>query len=108
MTALRQKRADMETDRTKEKTALGSAISTELRIRPSRYFDEASAFDIAHHQLALSWRAAASAVSSGRVLNAIVALGAALWTALTTISNRGRLFGGILRPPPITTQSSAA
>jgi len=36
------------------------------------------------------------------VLNAIVAPGAALWTALTTISNRGRLFGGILRPPPIT------
>ena len=51
---------------------------------------------------------AASAVSSGRVLNAIVAAGAALWTALTTISNRARLFGGILRPPPITTQRRTA
>jgi hypothetical protein len=50
-------------------------------------------------------RAAASAVSSGRVLNAMEALGAALRTALMTISNRGRLFGGSLMPPPITTQS---
>jgi hypothetical protein len=50
-------------------------------------------------------RAAASAVSSGRVLNAIDVLGAALWTALITVSNSCRLFGGSLRPPPITTQS---
>ena len=56
-------------------------------------------------QPALSWRAAASAVSSGRVLNAITASGAALWMMLTTVSNSARLFGGILRPPPITTQS---
>ncbi len=52
-----------------------------------------------------SCRAAASAVSSGRVLHAIAASGAALWAALTTISNSGRLFGGSLRPPPTTTQS---
>ena len=28
-----------------------------------------------------------------------------LWTALITVSNSSRLFGGILRPPPTTTQS---
>ena len=50
-------------------------------------------------------RAAASAVSSGFVLKAIAALGAALWMALITVSNSSRLFGGSLRPPPITTQS---
>ena len=49
--------------------------------------------------------AAASAVSSGRVLNAIVAFGAALWMMFTTVSNNARLLGGSLRPPPITTQS---
>jgi hypothetical protein len=70
--------------------------------------DGACAVAFVGHEPASSWRAAASAVSSGRVLNAIVAPGAALWTALTTISNRARLFGGILRPPPITTQSYAA
>jgi len=36
-------------------------------------------------------RAAASALSSGRVLNAITAAGATLWTALTTVSNTARL-----------------
>ena len=60
---------------------------------------------VARYQPPLSWRAAASAVSSGCVLNAMAALGAALWTAFTTISNSGKLFGGSLRPPPITTQS---
>src|SRR5690606_3033334 len=52
-----------------------------------------------------SQRAAASAVSSGRVLNAMAASGAALRTALMTFSNNGRAFGGSLRPAPITTQS---
>ena len=42
---------------------------------------------------AFNWRAAVSAVSSGRVLNEIAAPGADLWTAFTTISNSGRLFG---------------
>jgi hypothetical protein len=56
-------------------------------------------------QPALTWRAAASAVSSGRVLKAIAAFGAALWMMFTTVSNSAKLFGGILRPPPITTQS---
>jgi hypothetical protein len=56
-------------------------------------------------QSAFNQRAAASAVSSGRVLNAIDALGAALWTALMTVSNSCRFFGGSRRPPPITTQS---
>ena len=36
-------------------------------------------------------RAAASALSSGRVLNAITAAGAALWIALTTASKTARL-----------------
>jgi hypothetical protein len=56
-------------------------------------------------QPALTWRAAASAVSSGRVLKAIAAFGAALWMMFTTVSNSAKLFGGILSPPPITTQS---
>jgi hypothetical protein len=60
---------------------------------------------IERRQPALSCRAAASAVSSGRVLKAIAAFGAALWTMFTTVSNNARLFGGSLRPPPITTQS---
>ena len=50
-------------------------------------------------------RAAASALSSGRVLKAITALGAALWTALMTASNTGRRRGGRRTPAPITTQS---
>jgi hypothetical protein len=58
-----------------------------------------------HNQSTFNQRAAASAVSSGRVLNAMTTLGAALWTALTTLSNNSRLFGGSRRPPPITTQS---
>ena len=56
-------------------------------------------------QLRFNQRAAASAVSSGRVLNAIAALGAALWIALITFSNSSRVFGGSLRPAPMTTQS---
>ena len=56
-------------------------------------------------QLALSQRAAASAVSSGRVLNAMDAFGAALCTVFTTVSSNDRLFGGSRIPPPITTQS---
>ena len=42
-------------------------------------------------QSAFSQRAAASALSSGRVLNAIAASGAALCTALITASNIDRL-----------------
>jgi hypothetical protein len=87
------------------------------RSRPRIHVEVGSRFDrfhvpIEHAQLrvirfqpALSWRAAASAVSAGWVLNVIAAPGAALWTAFTTISNSGRLVGGSLRPPPITTQS---
>ena len=56
-------------------------------------------------QSALSQRAAASALSSGRVLNAIAASGAALCTALITASNIDRLWGGRRMPAPITTQS---
>lgn len=56
-------------------------------------------------QSACNQRAAASAVSSGRVLNAIDALGAALRTALITVSSSDRLFGGSRMPAPITTQS---
>jgi hypothetical protein len=54
---------------------------------------------------AFSQRAAASALSSGRVLNAIAASGAALCTALITASNIDRLWGGRRMPAPITTQS---
>ena len=56
-------------------------------------------------QSAFSQRAAASALSSGRVLNAIAAAGAALCTALITASNIDRLWGGRRMPAPITTQS---
>ena len=56
-------------------------------------------------QSAFSQRAAASALSSGRVLNAIPASGAALCTALITASNIDRLWGGRRMPAPITTQS---
>ena len=56
-------------------------------------------------QSAFSQRAAASALSSGRVLNAIAASGAALCTALITASNIDRLCGGRRMPAPITTQS---
>src|SRR5438045_1114417 len=50
-------------------------------------------------------RAAASALSSGRVLKAIAAPGAALRTALTTASNNARPRDGRRTPAPITTQS---
>src|SRR3974390_2305909 len=50
-------------------------------------------------------RAAASALSSGRVLKAIAALGAALRMALMTTSNNTRLRGGRRTPAPTTTQS---
>ena len=56
-------------------------------------------------QSAFSQRAAASALSSGRVLNAIAASGAALCTALITASNIDRLWGGRRMPAPTTTQS---
>jgi hypothetical protein len=49
--------------------------------------------------------AAASALSSGRVLKAIAAPGAALRIALMTTSNNARLRGGRRTPPPMTTQS---
>src|ERR1700692_3617098 len=57
------------------------------------------------NQSASNQRAAASAVSSGRVLNAMNAFGAALCTVFTTVSSNDRLFGGSRIPPPITTQS---
>jgi hypothetical protein len=50
-------------------------------------------------------RAAASAVSSGRVLNAMNVQGAARCTALITASNSSKLFGGRRTPAPITTPS---
>ena len=56
-------------------------------------------------QSAFSQRAAASALSSGRVLNAIAASGAALCTALITASNIDRLWDSRRMPAPITTQS---
>jgi hypothetical protein len=54
---------------------------------------------------AVTHRAAASALSSGRVLKAIAAPGAALPIALMTTSNNARLRGGRRTPPPMTTQS---
>jgi hypothetical protein len=71
----------------------------------SRYRPGTTGRSLSHVQPASSWRAAAAAVSSGRVLKAIAAVGAALWITFTTVSNIGRLLGGSLRPPPITTQS---
>jgi hypothetical protein len=49
--------------------------------------------------------AAASALSSGRVLKTIAAPEAILRTALMTTSNNARLRGGRRTPPPMTTQS---
>jgi hypothetical protein len=57
------------------------------------------------HQKESNHRAAASALSSGRVLKAMGAAGAALWTALTTASKSARRRGGRRTPAPITTQS---
>src|SRR5215467_6736442 len=50
-------------------------------------------------------RVAAAPVSSGRVLKAMAALGAARWMALTKASNRTSRLGGSRTPAPITTQS---
>jgi len=58
-----------------------------------------------YDQSAPTQRAAASAVSCGRVLKAIAAFGAPLWIAFTTRSKNGNPLGGMRRPPPITTQS---
>src|SRR5215471_6800764 len=49
--------------------------------------------------------AAASALSSGRVLKAIAAPGAALRTVLMTTSNNARCRGGSRTPAPMTTSS---
>src|SRR6202167_1704990 len=46
-------------------------------------------------------RAAAAPLSSGRVLKAMAAWGAARWMALTTASNRASRLGGRRRPAPI-------
>jgi hypothetical protein len=54
---------------------------------------------------AATHRAAESALSSGLVLKAIAAPGAALRIALMTTSNNARLRGGRRTPPPMTTQS---
>src|SRR6266851_7930052 len=56
-------------------------------------------------QPAFNQRAAASAVSSGRVLKAMGVFGAALWMALMTVSSSHRLLGGRRIPAPTTTQS---
>src|SRR4030095_4483737 len=56
-------------------------------------------------QMAATHRAAASALSSGRVLKAIAAHGAALRIALMTTSNNARLRGGRRTPPPMTPPS---
>jgi hypothetical protein len=53
----------------------------------------------------LSQRAAASAVSSGRVLKAMDASGAHLCTVLMIASKNSKLLGGTRIPPPITMQS---
>ena len=50
-------------------------------------------------------RAAASALSSGRVLKAIAVPGATVRIALMTTSNSARLRGGRRTPAPMTTQS---
>jgi hypothetical protein len=50
-------------------------------------------------------RAAAAPLSSGRVLKAMAACGAARRMALTTASNRISRLSGRRRPAPITTQS---
>jgi len=50
-------------------------------------------------------RAAAAPESSGRLLKAMAACGAALWMALTTASNSISRFGGRRTPAPTTTQS---
>jgi hypothetical protein len=49
-------------------------------------------------------RAAASALSSGRVLKAMAAAGAPLWMALITASKSTRPLGGRRTPAPTTTQ----
>ncbi len=54
---------------------------------------------------AATHRPAASALSSGRVLKAIAAPGAALRIVLMTTSNNARCRGGRRTPPPITTHS---
>ena len=50
-------------------------------------------------------RAAAAPLSSGRLLKAMAACGAARWMALTTASNTPKRLGGKRTPAPITTQS---
>jgi hypothetical protein len=68
---------------------LGSfAMLTAIRNASSRESRFAAAGTFA--QLCGNHRAAASALSSGRVLKAMVAPGAPLWTALTTDSNTAR------------------
>ena len=61
--------------------------------------------DYATRLPAANHRAAASALSSGRVLKAIAAPGAALRIELMTTSNNARQRGGKRTPAPITTQS---
>jgi hypothetical protein len=55
--------------------------------------------------LAVTYRAAASALSSDRVLRAIAAPGPALRIELMTTSKSARWRGGRRTPPPMTTQS---
>ena len=85
-------------------TGVLRAVSLGLSaLQPVRYgwldADYTAGLSVANH------RAAASALSSGRVLKAIAAPGAALRIALMTTSNNARPRGGKRTPAPITTQS---
>src|SRR4029077_3287014 len=83
---------------------VSECIRAEIARRPSNYPDTAwraytALLLVANHP------AAAAALSSGRVLKAIAAPGAALRIALMTASNNARPRGGRRTPPPMTTQS---
>jgi hypothetical protein len=71
----------------------------------SRHLPPYARFDALGAQPGGTHRAAASALSSGRVLKAMGAAGADLRTVLTTASNSTRCRGGRRTPAPITTQS---
>jgi hypothetical protein len=93
-----------------EMTAKSSVGTYAHRMRNGfhRYFLCAALVEPGTCHSAFNQRAAASAVSSGRVLNAMRAVVADLCTAFTIASNSSKLFGGIRMPPPITTQSYLA
>ncbi len=81
-----------------------SGGAAELRLQPKRLTQTVG--DESGRELACqTQRAAAAPLSSGRVLKAMAACGAARWMALTTASNRTSRLGGRRRPAPITMQS---